>query len=253
MNCLNCNSKLNTNDSYCSGCGAKVVIDRPTFKGFVSEFGERVFTLDNSLFRTIATLISHPSKVVNGYLDGLRKRYVDPIRFLLLAVTFSGVNAFLVKRGFFGEIDINRYIENVEQDDAQAEMFVNLMNFLIDYNNVIMFLTIPILALISKIVFYDLKKYSLFEHNVIYSYTYSLCAIFATIAYVLFTVLGFDYFALTWIFSLLYIVYHIFALKNIFGLSLKQTLLKTLLFLVVGIFFYLALAIFIGVLYSLLS
>jgi hypothetical protein len=107
MNCKNCEINLDINDKFCAQCGAQVVKEKLTIKKVIYEFSERYLSFDNKFLTTFKTLFTHPEWVINGYLNGLRVRFVNPITYLIIAVTLSGFNIFLMKRGYLGNIDYN--------------------------------------------------------------------------------------------------------------------------------------------------
>ncbi|RAR48949.1 DUF3667 domain-containing protein [Flavobacterium lacus] len=227
MSCKNCQKLLLAEDKFCSNCGAQVVTQKLTVKKVIHEFSERYLSFDNKFLSTYKTLFTHPEWVVNGYLEGLRVRYVNPITYLIIAVTLSGISIYLIKRGYFGEIDF----KSMQGNDKIPFDMKEYMNTIYDYNSVMVFLSIPLLAFISKIVFFNYKQFNYAEHNLIYFYTYSQSSIsvLLMIPFLLFLKIEFYYYSiLTFTFLL---VYHCFALKRIFNLTGKQLIKKTLLFL----------------------
>ncbi|HRE76705.1 MAG TPA: DUF3667 domain-containing protein [Flavobacterium sp.] len=228
MSCKNCLKPLLSEDKFCSNCGAQVVTEKLTVKKVVHEFSERYLSFDNKFLTTFKTMFTQPELVVNGYLNGLRVRYVNPITYLIIAVTLSGISIFLMKRGYLGEIDFKAMQGN---DKIPFDM-KEYMNSIYDYNSVIVFISIPLLALVSKIVFYNYKQFNYAEHNLIYFYTYSQSSIsvLLMIPFLLFLKIEFYYYSLLTITFML--VYHCFALKRIFDLTAKQLIKKTLFFLI---------------------
>jgi hypothetical protein len=190
-------------------------------------------------------MFTHPELVVNGYLDGLRVRYVNPITYLVIAVTLSGINVYLTKNGYFGEIDYTGMSGNQKTPFDMKEY----MNSIYDYNSIMIFSILPLLALVSKIVFYNLKQFNYAEHNLIYFYTYSQTSIITVllIPIVLIFNIEYVYYALLTFFVMF--GYHFFALKQIFQLSLKQIILKTLLFIPVGFAFYMIFSLIFGIIF----
>ncbi len=98
MNCKNCNTELSEQDQYCKSCGGKVIRKRLTLKNLFEHLSETFFNYDNKLLRTIVTLFKQPTVVTDNYINGVRKRYVDPISFFGLALTLSGLSTFIIKK-----------------------------------------------------------------------------------------------------------------------------------------------------------
>ena len=151
MSCKNCKRPLLIEDKFCSDCGAQVVTQKLTVKKVIHEFSERYLSLDNKFITTFKTMFTHPEWVVNGYLDGLRMRYVNPISYLIIAVTLSSINVYLMRNGYFGEID---YASMSGNQKTPFDM-KDYMNSVYDYNSILVFSILPLLALVSKIVFFN--------------------------------------------------------------------------------------------------
>ena len=246
MNCQNCEHQLTPADLFCSQCAAPKKVNRLTVKSVFQEFFERYFSFDNKFLLTSLTLLKNPELVVNGYINGLRIRYVNPITYLIVAATLSGFQIFLIKNGYLN-FDLEIIPQN--QDKIPFDM-KNYFEWIFDHQSLLMFISIPFLAIISKIVFFKNKEFNFAEHNLIYFYTYSFCSIF-TLVFVLPFILifkePFSYYA--YASYLILLGYHIFALKRIFKLSSKQIFLKSLLFIVVLAVVYVLIIILLGIIF----
>jgi len=245
MNCKNCEYEVTQQYKFCSNCGGQIVTQKLTVKRVFMEFSERYLSFDNKFLATFKMLFSGPEKVVNGYLEGLRMRYVNPISYLIIAVTLSGINIFLMRRGYFGNIDYAKMSGNEKSPFDMNEY----MNSIYEYNSIMIFTAIPLLALISKIVFYKNKEYNYAEHNLIYFYTYSQTSIVTVLLIpivLLFDIPIMDYALITMIWM---IAYHFYALKRIFNLTTKQIIFKTLLFIPIGLLFYLTIILIFGIVF----
>lgn len=241
MSCKNCDFKLDASNHFCSNCGAQVVNQKLTVKKVIHEFSERYLSFDNKFLFTFKTMFTHPESVVNGYLEGLRIRYVNPITYLIIAVTLSGINVYLMKKGYFGEVDFSSFSAN-EKSPFDMKEYMNLVN---DYNSILIFSILPLLALVSKIVFYNLKQYNYAEHNLIFFYTYSQTSILTVLIIPVILIFDIEYVNYALFTFIIMFAYHIFALKRIFQLSVKQMILKTLLFIPVGFICYMIISILI--------
>lgn len=245
MSCKNCQKALLSEDKFCSNCGAQVVTQKLTVKKVIHEFSERYLSFDNKFLTTFKTMFTHPEWVVNGYLDGLRIRYVNPITYLIIAVTLSGINVYLTKNGYFGEIDYAGMSGNQKTPFDMKEY----MNSIYDYNSILVFTGIPLLALISKIVFFNHRQFNFAEHNLIYFYTYSQTAIITVLFIPIILLFNIEYGYYAIFTFIIMLSYHFFALKRIFKLTIKQIILKTLLFIPVLFIFYIVISLFFGILY----
>lgn len=146
MNCKNCNFSLRTDYSFCPDCGAKVIHERITFKGLIHDFIERYFNVDNTFIRTVTHLFRRPEMVIMGYLDGIRRKYLNPASLLAIALSLSGITLFLMKNFAWDSIDFEAVSSNVS-----AEVNRKLVSANMEYSSFIFLGYIPVLALTGLI------------------------------------------------------------------------------------------------------
>ncbi len=244
MNCKNCNTSLSVNTiSYCLNCGARIIRNRLTFKGLLKQAGEEFFNLDNRLLKTFSHLITKPQEVINGYIKGTRKKYVNPISFVAISIALSGIQFFIINSFF------NNFIENTNtqttqniNSDVTNQLIKEWMAFIGDYAGIIAFMTIPLMALISYFVFYNIKKYNFVEHNVIYLYTYaviSVLGVLLTVIFFFFRNVIDNWLSLVSIISMpVMILYNFYILKKLHNIGFLRMIWKTIWFLIVGFIIY---------------
>lgn len=83
---------------------------RLTLKNLFEHVSETFFNYDNKLLRTCTTLFTDPVDVIDGYIQGVRKRYVNPLSFFGLSLTLSGVALFVLQKFYIDEIDLSIYL-----------------------------------------------------------------------------------------------------------------------------------------------
>ena len=249
MNCKNCTHQLKSEQKFCPNCGAKVIQNRLTLKSLWGEFSQRFLNYDNTFFKTVRHMFTQPEVVINSFIDGTRKKYLNVFNYFAISLTITGFFTFIFLK-FFPEIfkGAMDVLQASQQSKVQQEMFSDMMTTIFDYQSLMYFLMIPLLALISKIVFYNYKKYNYTEHAVIYLYAYSHTLVLLNVLYLISIIIYspiLNYLtALSIPFSILYVAY---VLKRLYGLSFKKIFLKTLLFLVVGLGFYIIITLIVGV------
>jgi len=81
-NCLNCGKPLASDDVFCSYCGQKNV-EKLSFGNFTSQIVSGMFSYDSRFWTTIIPLLFKPGKVSKDYIEGKRKRYVNPFQMYL--------------------------------------------------------------------------------------------------------------------------------------------------------------------------
>lgn len=237
MNCKNCSTVLHPQNNYCFTCGAQVIRNRLTIKNLFSHFIETFFSYDNKFLQTLVYLFKNPKDVIDSYVNGVRKKYIAPLALFAIAITLSGIYLFILKKYF---PFIFEMADSYHSNDISREIGNTINQFTTEYNSLLFFALIPLLAFISRIVFLK-NKYNFTEHLIIYFYTMSLFSLFSIVtnlillkffAELLIPFIGILYF--------LFFLYHSYLLKQVFDLSIKQLLVKIMLFLPLFFFVFIA-------------
>ncbi|MCT8338544.1 DUF3667 domain-containing protein [Flavobacteriaceae bacterium TK19130] len=218
------------NHAYCSDCGAKVIDERLSVRGFATETTHAFFSLDtNKPIKTFVCLFTDPEDVIGGYISGVRKKYINPFGYLTIAITLFGLFLFFFKDNYSQGMEAVSGM--TAQQDFQSELNRSINEFVLKYQSIIFFLSIPFLSILSLLTFYTLKKYNYAEHLVINMYSQAQVSIFSTILYAS-TVWFQDIFKIVaLIITPLNILYFAFVFKKLHGISIGGILLRTLLFL----------------------
>jgi hypothetical protein len=244
MNCKNCDIKLIPDASFCHDCGGKVIHKRLTIKNLVIHIGETFFNYDNKFLQTIINLFTDPKDVIDGYVNGVRKKYIDPLGFFAISLTLSGLYFFLIKNYFPNIFDFMM----VTSDSNTQMLTQRIIEPLIEYNSLMYFMFIPLAGLMSYLIFIN-KHYNFTEHIVIYFYTLPLLSNISIIVNLLVYLI---YPEILLSFSVFYFIgfftYMGYVLTRIFSLSAKQLIIKTLIFLPVFFMVYIIISIAIVIL-----
>ena len=89
MDCKNCNSPISENSKFCTNCGAKIITNRITVKGLLTDISQNIFGWDNKFFLTVKTMFARPQSLLREYITGTRKKYMNPFTFLALGAAIS--------------------------------------------------------------------------------------------------------------------------------------------------------------------
>ena len=228
MECKNCSFQLQENDDYCNSCGAKVIRNRLTLKNLFEHFSEEFLNYDNKFLQTFIRLFRKPEDVIGSYINGTRKKYVNAVGYFAVAVTVSGFFYFVFLKYFPDAFNFSTNLYNI--DEEQAKITSDFSKSIFEYQSFIFFVSIPIFALISRLIFLKNKKYNFSEHLIINLYTYSHIALTVTVVYFL-TIWYQPVFVVVMLLaSLFQIVFFAYVLKRLYSLTLSQILLKILLF-----------------------
>jgi len=247
MVCKNCNQPLSQNHIYCEACGGKVIRNRLTMKNLFADFSERFLNYDNTFLKTFIHLFTKPEDVIGGYIDGMRKKYVNVISYFAIAITLSGLQIFILNK-FFPEV------MNLEMmsGNGMEKMQQDNISFTQEYQSILYMLLVPIYAFMSKLVFMTIKKFNYTEHIVINMYLSAHFSIVSSITVIITAFFGINYMVIAFAIIALQILYSAYVFKRLYQMSWGGIILRTLLFfliMLVLIIVLLIIGIIIGFLY----
>ncbi|HEY0742954.1 MAG TPA: DUF3667 domain-containing protein [Chryseosolibacter sp.] len=81
--CANCNGQVETN--FCPTCGQKNHLHRITFGHVVHEGLHSITHADKGFLLLVKSLLTRPGFVAKEYIEGKRKRYFNPLSFLVIS------------------------------------------------------------------------------------------------------------------------------------------------------------------------
>jgi Protein of unknown function (DUF3667) len=138
MNCKSCGAALSAGYLFCPDCGETAHPHRLDIKHVFHEFIHAFLHADKGIFLLVKELALHPGKAALKYAEGSRKKYFNPVSFLLIT---GGISFFLrYKLGFKGVI-------------GSKKIIFFLGEFLHQYTTLIIILTIPLLSVYSWLFF----------------------------------------------------------------------------------------------------
>jgi len=223
MTCKNCEESLRSDFSYCPACGAKVVRNRLTLKNVWEDISIQVFNLDNTLFKTVKHLFTQPNEVINGYVSGARKRYMNPISFFAIGVTLSGI-MFYILQNIYG-------VQLTETSFASEN--TPKMDFVFDYQGMLSYLIMPFYALLTWVLFLDKKKLNYTEHLVANAYIVGeVSFVQFLICIPLFGFFDIRYEIVNGFILLFMVTYQFYVLKKVHHINLFETLIRALAYMV---------------------
>ena len=159
--CKNCQAPLE--NAYCSRCGQRDVdLERPIW-GLVADVLKESFEVDGRAAVTIKTLFRHPGMLTSEFLAGRRRAYTSPLRlYLVISISFFVLVAWFARSGIL--------VDPGQDPNFDAAVQAG---FLADDLPRLMFILLPIFALLLKLVFskrlyFDHLIFSLHLHSAAY-------------------------------------------------------------------------------------
>ena len=180
--CLNCGRPLV--GAYCAQCGQQDIDRRQPFWKLVGDILHETFDFDSRVARTLAALLINPGFLTLEYCAGRRAKYSPPLR-LYLFVSVLFFLSLTLQRGFLPDIIVQETpavseaasTANTADDPLGAlEVYPELADAVRDYAPVLIFLLLPVFALLLK-MFYRHRFY--FEHLIYALHIHTILFIFA--------------------------------------------------------------------------
>ena len=221
---------MQTDYSFCPDCGAKVIRNRLTIKNLLSDITERYFNLDNTFLRTFLHLFTKPDVVINGYVNGTRRKYLNPISYFGIALMLAGFLMFFMRKVFDFEMDLDAFDQGMN-----PEFTKKMTDVIYDYSSLFFISYIPIF-LIAGLITLNKRKHLLAEYtvSVIYSLAqWSILSFFTSMLVISSFPESYSNYSL--ILTLLLILYFIYVQQRLNKYSTWQIIYKSVLF--TGIFF----------------
>ena len=234
--CKNCSEPLDLDQQFCARCGAKRIYNRLNAKNLFEDFTERFLNIENAFLKTFIALWVQPEDVINGYINGLRKRYMSAFSYFAVALTLGSIYIFLFRNLMLAETSelgemFSGFQEGMQSQGVKSSF--EFANLFLDYNSFLSFLFIPFYAILSKIIFWNYKHVNFIEHVVIYLYAYAQAQILSNGLLILFAWSGMAQLIISSFISIVPFFYTAYVLYRVFDLNMQQLLLKTLFFLLI--------------------
>lgn len=185
MNCKNCVEPICESHLFCAHCGAKVIRHRLTLKHILKDFGENIMGWDNKYFRTIRAMLVNPKLLLEEYFGGTRKKYMHPLTFMTIGMALSlfifttfddeyiRVSSSLNESLLAWQIDtIGADNLGTEYIESQRESAQESTRFTLKYQNLIIYVSLPLYALMFWIAFGYPYNYA--EHLVAMAYSHGI-------------------------------------------------------------------------------
>jgi hypothetical protein len=268
--CPNCGGRLG--EAYCGRCGQRAESRIVPLRDLGHDLIDNVLGLDLRLVRTLPPLFWRPGRVTADYLAGRRRRYVKPVRLLLLTAFALELVLSLYARtasdSTFITIsdpdELEAEIDSLAQIDTRAARFEHLMadGVLRAYRNparyqaelagrftLLAFVLLPVFALLLKALYWRRERLYA-EHLVFAAHVHAFA--FALLTLLLVAGAAADALAgagglhglrasvisaVAWLGFLAVVPVHLFvALRRVYGQGVPKTLAKTAVLAIVYFF-----------------
>lgn len=233
MTCANCESVFDS--KFCPNCGQKAEIHRITIKSVVHDFVHAFTHADKGFVLLIKRLITHPGVVAKEFVAGKRKKYFNPLSFLVIT---SAIHAYATySTGYFTSTG-----QSQQQGGGGKRMPAFMIEaFQVSNSNgkmLSLILIAPLMAFCSWL-FFRRARYTFAETFVLNSFLIGQSNVIRVVLFIPLFLLfpGTSQLNLA-AFEFLFLVYLTTAYRQFFGQHIAWTIIKTLLIMVLFILLY---------------
>jgi len=230
-NCNNCGTDFEGN--FCFNCGQiDLANKRLVFSNIAKDFFDNTFNIHKGFFFTFWNLIVQPSKVAKSYIQGKRKTYTNPTRYLVIALAalatmqyWTQMNEVINNDNFEGFPFLSEELNNSARKwDLRLLTDWTLLGNLLE-------------ALVFPLGYYWLFRKLKFNYSELLVLSFYLISnsIFITIIFVGLPEFVINYYTPTFFVVSAILIYYFYALFNFFK---KVSLLRRILFVIIGIFIF---------------
>jgi len=255
VNCKNCNNTLKENQRFCDYCGSPILKNRLTPKILLRQINEEFLSIDNKFLQTFLVLITKPEEVIDGYINGLRKRYIGVLTYYAVALTILGFQMFLFRNFFpdFLDGENNAFMSGFDFG-SQGEFGTASLEFLESFNDnqgILFSILMPLLAVGTWIVYLDKKRHNYTEHLVLNLYMTAQTIYFSFIIYLLLAIFKVvDLITASLIITPPLMLYGAYVLNRIYKSTFIKSLLRYLAaYIIYMIIFSVTMAIIIAIIF----
>jgi hypothetical protein len=237
MICANCSSTVDSN--FCPTCGQSRQVHRITVAHVVHEGIHSITHADKGFLLLVKQLLKRPGFLAKEYIEGKRKKYFNPVSFLVISTAFfayfGSVTGYMnalttANSASAGGRPISPLWRESFQIAAQSGKWLTLL------------LIAPLFAFLSWI-FFIRKKYNYAEHFVLHSFIFGEAALFRLLIFVpLFLIVPEKTSILNlYVYEAFFLAFVTVAYKQFFNQHILLVILKVVLIRILFVVFFWAL------------
>lgn len=233
MKCKNCSNDFT--GEYCNTCGQKTG-GRITIKSIGREIVEDIFNVDRGLIYTVKQLWINPGETSADYIEGKRKNYYGPIKYLILwSAIFFAISALIAPERQTNSITKLVFNANKPFSSESFDDFFGIYIELLVRHTDLFYLGIaPFFALLSFYIFKK-KGFSITELLIPYLYLTGQIAFLLVFTFPIISFLGSTAMYPAMVITFVLSIYLVLKLhKQLFQESWTRTIIKSLAVVYMG-------------------
>lgn len=215
--CLNCESPLEKGQKFCPRCGQSAKVKRLSLREVRKELQAKFLHADAGIVHLTRELALRPGAVALEYVQGKRKKYYSPLKYLTLSAAVS--------------VFLNQYFHLMEITPGHTNPGTEIAA---RYFNLIILLSVPVSAFFSRLL-YRKKGFNFAENLALHAYIGGFRVVFFILIFTPLVIWHREYYYIClFIYILGWLVYSAWAQVQFFGGPAWLTVLKAILILLLN-------------------
>lgn len=184
--CKNCFFILSDEQNFCSNCGQKTAVHRLSLHEIGHDVVHYFSHTDSGIFYVIKELVTAPGKLALAYIEGARKRIINPVTLLLICGTIMYFGMNLMKLDVaMGEVLAKPESFQFPTEKAKQKYIRIYSNtkkvyqFMNQYTKLLLLVFAPIIAFLYWL-FFKKAVFNYAEHLVAYMFFSSMSGLIST-------------------------------------------------------------------------
>jgi hypothetical protein len=165
--CVNCGQAVST--AFCASCGQQNPPKRLSLLSLYTDFQSRIYGFDGMFPRTLRDLTVRPGHVAMAYINGNRVKYVGPVGYFFLAVTFMLLFMEILSIDLH-DLSVSNYPFAPEPSKSQEVLQRRFSDMISKNMRLFSFTLIPVTGLFAW-MFFRKQKLNFMEHTILVFYT----------------------------------------------------------------------------------
>jgi hypothetical protein len=230
MKCINCYHEFEASN-YCPGCGQKNDEHRLTMSHLAHELNHAITHTDKGILLLIKKLFLYPGVVAREYVHGKRKRYFNPLSFVVVTTAISAYISF--EAGYYEALG------ELNNGPSKSKVYSEMMQIVVNNSKILELLLIFPLASIASWLLFMRRGYNLAENFVLTAFIFGEINVIKSLTCIpLFVATSIPVGSIDQAFHIFTILYFTVAYRQFFQQNVALTILKSVIVMILYIVFY---------------
>ena len=230
MKCINCYHEFEPS-SYCPECGQKNDDHRLTMSHLAHELNHAITHTDKGILLLIKKLFLYPGVVAREYIQGKRKRYFNPLSFLVIT---TAIAAYVSHEAGYYEA-----LSHLNSSPNRGPLYNEMMSVMVNNSKILELVILFPVASFFSWLFFKSRGYNLAENFVLSALIFGELNVIKSLTCIpLFAATSINAGYIDQVFRIFTLIYFTVAYRQFFQQNIILTIFKSVLVMIMYVVFY---------------